>query len=75
MRRQVAYTDFLKLYGGSNIADYWASEGPESAEAERARPLRLWPFHYPVIEPVVDKEASANHDAGPRLGAYIDMIL
>lgn len=74
-QRLANYADYLKLTALKNAADLADARLADAESTHRAHPTRLWPFHYPVIEPIVESDAFADDGQAPRLGAYIDVIL
>ncbi|MCB9858740.1 MAG: hypothetical protein H6818_23930 [Phycisphaerales bacterium] len=74
-RRLTDYADYLKMIALKDAADLADARLANTASAGQAHPTRLWPFHYPMIEPTMDANVFADEGQRPMLGAYIDVIL
>lgn len=74
-RGLASYADYLELQSLRSATQLAETRLADAGAAERAHPTRLWPFNYPVIEPVVDHSDDAEGARQKQVGGYIDVIL
>ncbi len=73
-RRLESFADYVELRSLRSAARSADIRLGDADEAEQSHPARLWPFHYPTIEPAATSDSAQDADQRSELGAYLDVI-